>query len=97
MKKPFVRFIEEDREVRLHGEVQWNIYMIYADEVWTTYSSVYGDAAYGYYSTLQVAVLDTGIDYSHPDLKGAVKYCIVSLNNGATFYKGTDLSKCREP
>ncbi len=96
MKKPFVRFIEEDREVKHHGEVQWNIYMIYADEVWSTYSSIYGDAAYGYYSTIQVAVLDTGIDYSHSDLQGAVKYCIMSLNNGRSFYKGTDLSKCRD-
>jgi len=97
LKQPYVRFVEEDREVRISGEVQWDIYMIYAPDVWNAYSGTYGSAAYGYYSTVHVAVVDTGIDYSHPDLQGAVKYCIVSLNNGATFYKGTYLSNCRDP
>jgi subtilisin family serine protease len=33
-----------------------------------------GDAALGYGVT--VAVLDTGIDYGHPELYGKVVYCI---------------------
>jgi subtilisin family serine protease len=93
---PFVAYVEEDKEVRAFQEVQWNVEMINATDVWTTYSTTYGDAAYGYHVTVRVAVLDTGIDYKHKDLQGAVSYCVVSLNNGKIFYRGTDLSKCAD-
>lgn len=90
--------VEEDKlAYKVVGEVQWDIQYIYAPNVWNTYYQYVGDAAYGYYGTVQVAVVDTGVDYSHPDLYGAVKWCVVSLNNGATFYKGTSLSNCRDP
>ncbi len=92
-----VLLVEEDKPAKLHGEVQWNVNMVNAPKVWSAYSPYYGNAAYGYYSTVRVAVVDTGIDYKHPDLNGAVTWCVVSLNNGATFYKGTDLSKCSDP
>ncbi|WP_440058951.1 S8 family peptidase [Thermogladius sp. 4427co] len=93
---PGVLKVEADAPAKLHGEVQWNIYMVNAPSVWSAYSSYYGNAAYGYYSTVRVAVVDTGIDYNHPDLTGAVTWCVVSLNNGATFYKGTTLSRCAD-
>jgi subtilisin family serine protease len=93
---PFVRYIEEDKPVRALGEVQWNIEMINATDVWSTYSPVYGDAAYGYNPTIRVAVLDTGVDYQHVDLRGAVTYCIVSLRNTRTYYEGTDLKNCAD-
>jgi len=60
------------------------------------YSSVYGNAAYGYNPTITVAVVDTGIDYQHVDLQGAVTYCIVSLRNTGIFYKGTNLKNCAD-
>lgn len=93
----FVKYVEPDYEVRIQQEVQWNLQMIYAPDVWYTYDDYVGDAAYGYYPYLHVAVLDTGIDYAHTDLQGAVVYCIVSLNNGATYYEGTNLRNCRDP
>jgi subtilisin len=77
--------------------IGWNVKMIKAPEVWAKYNSTYGDAAYGYNEEIQVAVVDTGIDYDHPDLKGAVVWCVVSLNNEKRFYEGTDLSKCDDP
>jgi len=67
--------------------------MIHAPDVWTTYNVSYGDAAYRYQVTISVAVLDTGIDYKHPDLQGAVSYCIVSLNNGKTFYRAVSVNR----
>lgn len=92
-----VKFVEEDKPIyRKLQEVQWDIQYIYAPNVWSTYYQYYGDAAYGYHSAIQVAIVDTGIDYTHTDLYGAVKWCVVSLNNGATFYKGTNLKNCRD-
>ncbi|MEM4640263.1 MAG: S8 family peptidase, partial [Thermofilum sp.] len=75
---------------------QWNIEYVRAPEVWSAYSSSYGDAAYGYHVQVQVAVVDTGIDYTHRDLSGAVTWCVVSLSDGAIFYRGTDLKKCSD-
>lgn len=93
---PFIRYIEEDLEYRAL-EVQWNIIMINATVVWNEYNSVYGDAAYGYHRAIQVAVLDTGIDSGHRDLRNSIVYCIVSLNNGGTYYEGTNLRNCNDP
>ncbi|MEM1662332.1 MAG: S8 family peptidase [Desulfurococcaceae archaeon] len=93
----FVKYVERDYEVSITQEVRWNMEMIYVPNVWYTYDDYVGDAAYGYYPYLHVAVLDTGINYLHTDLQGAVVYCIVSLNNGGTFYKGTNLRNCNDP
>jgi len=94
-KIPYVKYVEIDYEVKIYGEVQWNIEMINATYVWNSYSS-YGDAVYGYGATIRVAVVDTGIDYKHKDLQNAVEWCIVSLNNGKTFYRGYSLDKCKD-
>jgi subtilisin len=93
---PFVRYIEEDKPVRAFEEVQWNIEMINATDVWSTYSPQHGDAAHGYNPTIRVAVLDTGVDYQHVDLQGAVTYCIVSPRNTKTYYEGTNLKNCAD-
>jgi len=51
-----------------------------------------GDAAFGYGVT--VAVLDTGIDYGHPELYGKVVYCTNTV--GTRLYKGTNLGRCAD-
>lgn len=71
--------------------------MVNATDVCYEYSPIYGDAAYGYHVTVQVAVLDTGINTRHRDLRGSVVYCIVSLNQGTTYYEGASLRECRDP
>jgi subtilisin family serine protease len=90
----FIKYVEESVLFYPQGEVQWNIELINATKVWSVFSSIYGDAAYGYHSAIQVAVVDSGIDYTHPDLQGAAVYCIKSTNNTAVFYKGTNLTEC---
>lgn len=67
-----IRYVELDKEVSILREVQWNIEMVNATDVWNEYSGVYGDAAYSYNTTIEVAVIDTGIDYGHEDLQEAV-------------------------
>ncbi len=91
-----IRYVELDAEISALGEVQWNIEMVNATDVWNEYSSSYGDAAYGYDETVEVAVIDTGIDYRHSDLQGAVIWCIVSLSNTKIFYKGFNLKNCND-
>ncbi|MEM4601580.1 MAG: S8 family peptidase, partial [Desulfurococcaceae archaeon] len=66
-----------------------------ATDVWGEYYLIYGDAAHG--AGVQVAVVDTGIDYAHKDLQGSVAYCIVSLRNSKTYYRGTNLKNCADP
>ncbi|MEM1693429.1 MAG: S8 family serine peptidase [Ignisphaera sp.] len=76
--------------------VGWNVKMINATQVWST-SASHGDAAYGYHTVVQVAIVDTGIDYTHRDLSGAVVWCVVSLNATRVFYRGFDLANCADP
>jgi subtilisin len=95
-KIPYIKYVEIDYEVKIYGEIQWNIEIINASDVWNSYNSSYGDAAYGYSATIRVAVVDTGIDYNHKDLQKAVEWCVVSLNNEKTFYRGYSLSNCRD-
>lgn len=92
---PFVRYVEEDRPVKAH-EVGWNVEMVNATDVWSM-SEEYGDAALGRHPSVTVAVLDTGIDYAHSDLGGAVVFCVVSLRSSRTFYRGTNLKNCADP
>lgn len=91
----FLSYVEEDRLVKASTEVQWNIEMIEVPEVWAL-NTTYGDAAYGYQATIRVAVVDTGISYTHTDLYGSVDWCVVSLRNTKTFYRGTNLRNCND-
>lgn len=95
---PGVRYVEKDAPAKAHGlssyygDIKWNMYMIGITDVWDYYYQYYGRRVFGY--GVVVAVLDTGIDYSHPDLYGRVSYCINTI--GTTTYKGTTLSKCSD-
>jgi len=91
------RYVEEDKVAYAVGfgyyaDVQWNVKMINAHLVLDAYFTTIGDAAFGYGVT--VAVLDTGIDYTHPELYGKVVYCIYTV--GARLYKGTNLARCAD-
>ncbi|MGC9130272.1 MAG: S8 family peptidase [Pyrobaculum sp.] len=91
------RYVEEDGVARAVGfgdyaDVQWNVKMVNAPLVWDTYFATLRDAAFGYGVT--VAVLDTGIDYKHPELYGKVVYCIYTV--GTKLYKGTNLKNCAD-
>ncbi|MEM4481526.1 MAG: S8 family peptidase [Desulfurococcaceae archaeon] len=74
--------------------VGWNIRYVKAPDVWHTYNSTNGLGALGH--GIQVAVLDTGIDYTHPELQGAVVWCAVYLNLSTIVYEGYDLSMCMD-
>jgi len=92
-----VRYVEEDKVARAVGfsnyaDVQWNVKMINAPMVWDVYFPTVGNAALGYRVT--VAVLDTGIDYKHPELYGRVVYCINTVGTG--LYEGTNLANCAD-
>lgn len=92
-----VKYVEEDKVAKAFGfgdyaDVQWNVKMINAHLVWDQYFVTIGDAAFGYGVT--VAVLDTGIDYKHPQLSGKVVYCIYTV--GTKLYKGTNLANCAD-
>jgi Subtilisin-like serine proteases len=72
-----------------YADAQWNVKMINAHLVWDAYITTIGDAAFGY--GVAVAVLDTGIDYTRPELYGKVMYCINTV--GPRLYKGMNLGK----
>mgnify|MGYP000113472089 CR=1 FL=1 len=52
--------------------------------------------ALGYHPRIQVAVLDTGIDYTHQELRGAATWCTKHLGGGSIVYKGLDLLQCMD-
>jgi subtilisin len=66
-----VRYVEEDGvakalEISASSDVLWNVRMINATDVWDSYYDTYGWSALG--KGIVIAVLDTGIDYRHPEL-----------------------------
>lgn len=85
---PDIRFIEEDIPIRVHSpyarsyqrpisgyagsSIPWGVRQIKAPEVWKE--------ARG--SRIRIGVIDTGIDYSHPDLRGRISRGINLLNRG---------------
>lgn len=92
-----VRYVELDKQAVALGfstypDVLWNVKMINADKVWDTYSPTFGFAALG--KGIVIAVLDTGIDYTHPELSGKVVWCALTV--GTKTYTGTNLRNCAD-
>jgi len=57
---PKIRYIEEDKYVQLVSEqpIPWGVDRIDAEKVWSSNTG----------SDIYIAIVDTGIDYNHPDL-----------------------------
>ena len=70
----------------------WNVRYVKAPNVWHTYNTSLGIHALGY--GVKVAVLDTGIDYTHPELQKVVTWCARYLSSGVDTYEGYNLSYC---
>ncbi|MEZ0346305.1 MAG: S8 family peptidase [Infirmifilum sp.] len=92
-----VRYVEVDKEAKAlefssSPDVLWNIKMINANKVWDSYFATKGWAALG--KGVVVAVLDTGIDYTHPELKGKIAWCAYTV--GVKTYTGTNLKNCAD-
>ena len=92
-----VRYVEEDHvaralEISTASDVLWNVHIINASDVWETYYETYSWRALGY--GVVVSVLDTGIDYSHPELEGKVAWCANTV--GKRTYTGFNLKNCMD-
>lgn len=88
-----IRFIEEDVPIRVHSpyvrltqqaaalrqtglNIPWGVRQIKAPEAWKT--------ARG--SKVRIGVIDTGIDYSHPDLQGRISRGVNLVHRGLPPY-----------
>ncbi|RSN74571.1 MAG: peptidase S8 [Thermoproteota archaeon] len=92
-----IKYVEIDQvakalELSGYQDVLWNVKMINASKVWDSYYPVIGWSSLG--KGIKVAVLDTGIDYTHPELKGKVSWCAYTV--GTKTYTGTKLSNCAD-
>ncbi|NJE05786.1 peptidase S8 [Thermococcus sp. M36] len=99
-KLPGVKMVEFDHQAVLLGKppgvgkpkpsqptqtVPWGIERVKAPEAW----SVTDGSTNG---VIQVAVLDTGVDYDHPDLAGNIAWCVSTLRGRVS----TKLKDCKD-
>jgi subtilisin family serine protease len=92
-----VRYVEEDGvakalEISASSDVLWNVRMINATDVWDSYYNTYGWSALG--KGIVIAVLDTGIDHGHPELRGKIAWCVNTV--GTRTYTGSNLRNCAD-
>jgi len=72
-KNPKVAYVELDGKVKALGEVlPWGVDRIDAEKVWDSDGDLVVDEGANA-GSVKVAVIDTGIDYDHPDLADNVK------------------------
>jgi len=72
-----VLHVSRDAPVRIYGDVvPWGVSYVKAPSVWDTATTgavdVNGDGS----RDVEVAVIDTGVDPSHPDLKDNIAWCV---------------------
>ncbi len=76
--------ISLDQEVRIHSDtVPWGVSYVGAPNAWDVTSGqidVNGDGD----GEIEVAVIDTGVDYDHPDLDNNIAWCVATLNGEVT-------------
>lgn len=93
---PTVAFAEPDHLRHLQGftasdsdltsNKQWHLNAIQAPQAWSTYFSATNLPGHG----VMVAVVDSGVDPNHPDLKANLLPLIDELPAGSDTYNGTD-------
>ena len=76
---PDIAYVEEDIIVRaLDQEIPWSVEHINANQLWSTNKG----------QGVDIAILDTGIDYNHPDLidniAGGIDYTGLRRRDGST-------------
>ncbi|MEF3303252.1 S8 family peptidase [Paenibacillus sp. GYB003] len=89
LRHPSIRFVEEDIAIRVHGSharymqqpatprqsdasIPWGVRQIRSPEAWKETRG----------GRIRIGVIDTGIDYSHPDLRGRISRGINLLHRG---------------
>lgn len=95
-KRKGLRYVELDNIAHAmefsSPDILWNVKMVNADKVWNVYFPQVGWSALG--RGIIVAVLDTGVDYNHPELKSKLAWCAYTL--GTRTYTGTNLKNCAD-
>ena len=73
-KNPRIAYVELDGKVKVLGEVlPWGVDRIDAEQVWDSNGDLIVDEGANAGEAVKVAIIDTGVDYNHPDLAGNVK------------------------
>ncbi|WP_258083204.1 S8 family peptidase [Thermococcus thermotolerans] len=96
-KLPGVKMIEFDHKARIlvgppswlgggqpSQQIPWGISRVRAPDVWGITDGSGG--------VIEVAVLDTGVDYDHPDLAGNIAWCVSTLRGRVT----TNPAQCKD-
>ncbi len=63
-----IKYIQIDEKLNVLQEIQWNLQQIRAPDAWVI------GGTYGHHSKIQAAILDTGIDCTHPDLAANIAW-----------------------
>ena len=96
-KLPGVKMIEFDNKASIlvgppswlgggqpSQQIPWGISRVKASDVWSITDGSGG--------VIEVAVLDTGVDYDHPDLAGNIAWCVSTLRGRVT----TNPAQCKD-
>ncbi len=74
-----------DSEVNVTDTIPWGVDYVRAPTVWNTYGVTgYADLNGDGQGDIEVAVIDTGADYNHPDLAGNIEWCVSTIGGTLT-------------